>query len=85
LQTGTTTRATLQTGEPRPYSPKHPTRDCGIYGISNSMWYKVTAPNYYMSELKLSTRGSNFDTVLAVYEGSSLGTLRPVECSNSNN
>jgi hypothetical protein len=82
LQTGSTT---LETGEPHPYSPNHPTRDCGIYGISNSVWYKVTAPNSYITQLKLSTRGSNFDTVLAVYEGSSLGTLRPVDCFNFNN
>ena len=83
LHTGSTSLATLESGEPRPYSPY---KDCGVYGISNSVWYKVTAPvNYYKSELKLSTRGSNFDTVLAVYEGSSLGTLRQVECSNLNN
>src|SRR5215207_9258200 len=36
---GTTTKATLEVGEPSPY---HPTQDCGIFGVSNSVWYKVT-------------------------------------------
>ena len=34
-----TTLATLEYGEPRPYGG---TKDCGINGISNSVWYKFT-------------------------------------------
>jgi endonuclease/exonuclease/phosphatase family metal-dependent hydrolase len=87
--TGYTTRATMEAGETRPSSP---TKDCGIYGVSNSVWFKFTyggqgglpplpSPNAYYN---FDPQGSNFDTVLALYEGSSLGTLRQIECSNDN-
>jgi hypothetical protein len=76
--------------EPRPYASY---KDCGIYGISNSVWWKVTVPSNLPSYLygttggaylKLSTGGSSFDTVLAVYKGSSLTSLQQVACSNEN-
>jgi hypothetical protein len=76
---GDTTYATLQSGEPRPYSA---TRDCGVLGISNSVWYKIT-PNY-TGTVKFSTAGSSFDTVLGLYKGSSLTSLQQVNCSNDN-
>lgn len=76
---GSTTFATLQTGEPKPFSS---TRDCGIYGISNSVWWKIT-PNYN-GDIKVSTAGSSFDTVVALYKGSSLTSLQQVNCSNDN-
>jgi hypothetical protein len=38
---GNTSGATMEVGEPRPSSS---TKDCGIFGISNSVWWKVTAP-----------------------------------------
>jgi hypothetical protein len=87
--TGYTTSATMEVGEPRPYSPA---KDCGIYGVSNSVWFKFTyggqgglppllAPNAYYN---FDTQGSNFDTVLALYEGSSVDTLKQMECSNDN-
>jgi hypothetical protein len=76
---GSTTFATLQTGEPKPYSS---TKDCGIYGISNSVWWKIT-PNYN-GDIKVSTAGSSFDTVVALYKGSSLTSLQQVNCSNDN-
>ena len=81
---GNTSGATMEVGEPRPSSS---TKDCGIFGISNSVWWKVTAPSLGGSNgayLKLSTGGSSFDTVLAVYQGSSLTSLRQVACSNDN-
>ena len=82
LLTGSTSLATMEAGEPRPYSPH---KDCGIYGVSNSVWFKVTVPSdSYMYELDLRTQGSDFDTVLALYQGSSLDTLRQVDCSNDN-
>ncbi len=34
LLTGSTSLATMEAGEPRPYSPY---KDCGIYGVSNSV------------------------------------------------
>jgi hypothetical protein len=87
--TGYTTSATMETGEPRPSSP---TKDCGIYGVSNSVWFKFTYGGqgglpllpYPNASYNFDTQGSNFDTVLALYEGSSLGTLRQIECSNDN-
>jgi hypothetical protein len=87
---GTTAGATMEAGEPRPYASY---KDCGIYGISNSVWWKVTVPSnlyssYYGSTggayLKLTTENSSFDTVLAVYKGSSLTSLQQVACSNNN-
>jgi hypothetical protein len=77
-----TTLATLESGEPRPYSG---TKDCGIYGISNSVWYKFTpAATVYAYDSWFSTYGSKFDTVLGLYTGSSLTSLQQVECSNNN-
>ncbi len=81
---GNTSGATMEVGEPRPNSS---TKDCGIFGVSNSVWWKVHVPASYGSNgayLRLSTGGSSFDTVLAVYQGSSLTSLRQVACSNDN-
>lgn len=79
---GTTQLATIQTSEPRPYSPY---KDCGRLGISNSVWYKITlAPSAYPQRMKFSTAGSKFDTVLTLYKGSSLTSLQQVDCSNNN-
>src|SRR3712207_4247244 len=73
---GNTSGATMEVGEPRPSSS---TKDCGIFGVSNSVWWKVQVPSRYGSNgayLRLSTGGSSFDTVLAVYQGSSLTSLQ---------
>jgi hypothetical protein len=87
---GNTSGATMEVGEPRPYSS---IKDCGIFGVSNSVWWKVTVPFHLPSRLygttggaylKLFTGGSSFDTVMAVYQGSSLTSLRQVTCSNDN-
>jgi hypothetical protein len=53
------------------------------------VWWKVTVPGSYTQYLKFSTYSgtygsSSFDTVLAVYQGSSLTSLRQVACSNDN-
>ena len=47
----------------------------GIAG-AHSVWWKWTAPA--SGQLSLDTHGSNFDTLLAVYKGSSLNSLIPV-------
>ena len=88
---GTTSGATMEVGEPRPYSS---TKDCGIYGVSSSVWWKVTVGRYDLPSrlygstgnayLRLRTGGSSFDTVLAVYQGTSLTSLRQIACSNNN-
>ena len=76
---GSTKYATLESGEPKPYSA---TKDCGVLGISKSVWFKVTP--YYKGTIKVSTAGSSFDTVVALYKGSSLTSLQQVNCSNDN-
>jgi hypothetical protein len=85
LQYGNSSGATMEVGEPQPNSS---TKDCGYLGISNSVWWKVKVPARYDGSsgayLRLSTKGSSFDTVLAVYQGSSLTSLRQVACSNDN-
>jgi hypothetical protein len=77
---GDTTRASLEAGEPRPYSA---IKDCGIYGIDKSVWFKLRSS--VNTQLKVSTEGSSFDTVLGLYKGSSLTSLQQVGCSNDNN
>jgi hypothetical protein len=77
---GDTTRASLEAGEPRPYSA---IKDCGIYGIDKSVWFKLRSS--VDTQLKVSTEGSSFDTVLGLYKGSSLTSLQQVGCSNDNN
>ena len=62
--------ATLQSGEPQP--------TCASAG--STVWYRV-AP-LQSSRVRVDTSGSGFDTVLAVYEGADLGTLRAVACND---
>ncbi len=77
--TGDTGKANKEAGEP---SPSLSGIDCGNSGVSNSVWYKVTPQK--SGWLYLTTEGSSFDTVLGVYEGSSIDTLSQVDCSNEN-
>jgi hypothetical protein len=60
---GSTIAATRQAGEPR-HGP----------GSRASVWYRWRAPQHGL--LSLVTAGSTYDTLLAVYRGSSLATLR---------
>ncbi len=63
--TGTTRSATRESGEPRPLS---------VWGTSgSSIWYSWTATD--TGTLSLSTVGSNYDTMLAIYTGSAVGAL----------
>ena len=62
--TGTNFAATQEAGEPvNPDSP----------GSTRSVWYQWQAPS--TSNVTIDTIGSDFDTVLAIYTGSSLGGL----------
>ena len=66
-----TTRATAQIGEPVIGVPT-PT-----YGqIARSVWYRWIAPSN--GPVLLSTRFSNFDTVIGVYTGTAINNLTPV-------
>jgi hypothetical protein len=77
--TGNTNGFSLEPGEPKPYSA---TKDCGISGIYNSAWFRISVP--MSAKIKVSTEGSSFDTVLGLYKGSSLTSLQQLNCSNDN-
>jgi hypothetical protein len=61
--------ATTQAGEPRP---------CGSIGAT--VWYRYTPPA--AGTLVADTNGSDYDTVLAVYRGTSLSSLVDVACDD---
>ena len=63
--TGTNVGATREPGE-----PVHST------GSSHSVWYQWQAPTN--SSVTITTAGSDYDTVLGVYEGGSLGALSTI-------
>jgi hypothetical protein len=67
--TRATTGATTQLGEPRP---------CGAIG--STIWYNVTPSRTLL--LQVDTFGSNYDTALAVYTGSSIASLSQVGCND---
>ena len=62
--------ASLETGEPN---------HAGVAGLA-SIWYKWTAPSNM--SVTISTEGSSFDTLLAVYTGTVLTSLTPVVSNN---
>ena len=64
-----TSGATVEPGEPQP---------CG--NIGSTVWYKYTATA--AEQMDVVTVGSDFDTVLAIYTGTSLGDLSLVECND---
>ncbi|HEX2908451.1 MAG TPA: C1 family peptidase [Phototrophicaceae bacterium] len=63
--------ATLQTGEKIP--------DCGA-NDGKSVWYKYVAN--VGNAVTVDTQGSNFDTVLSVWRGTTLTGLTPAACNN---
>lgn len=69
--TGTNVRATKEFGEPNHH---------GYFSATKSVWWKFTAPE--SGVMLISTGGSNFDTVLAVYSGKGLGALTYVDSSD---
>jgi redox-sensitive bicupin YhaK (pirin superfamily) len=65
--TGTTVQATRETGEPSPLS-------ASVWGSSGkSIWYSWTAP--VTGPVTITTEGSGYDTMLALYSGSSITGL----------
>lgn len=67
---GTNLRATKETGE-----PNHASNAGGA-----SVWYNWTAP--FSGSVTFDTLGSSFNTLLAVYTGSSVGSLTAVASDN---
>src|SRR5262249_37190660 len=66
--TGTNVGATAEAGEPN-HSPDG-------HGGTASIWYQWQAPT--SGDVIIDTRQSNFDTVLGVYTGTSVGSLSAV-------
>lgn len=67
IDVGTNVLATRETMEPLPAQGAQPVE---------SVWYSWTAPS--VGEVSFSTEGSDFDTILAVYEGTDVSTLTQV-------
>jgi hypothetical protein len=76
---GTTLAATRETGEPDHYVTSPP--DSDLWVGDHSVWYSWTAP--FTGKVELNTCTSKIDGILAVYTGSSLGTLSRVADNNN--
>jgi hypothetical protein len=74
-QAVTTTSATTQSGEPTGLT-------CvgASVTVGRTAWYTITPSS--AAQITLSTAGSSFDTVLAVYTGSAVNALTPVTCND---
>ena len=66
--TGTNFSATSEAGE-----PSHDPPDATSLSPSHTVWYQWQAPS--TGSVLLTTDGSDFDTIIAVYTGSSVGSL----------
>jgi hypothetical protein len=69
--TANTTNATFQTGEPTP--------NC-VGTVSRTVWYRLTLPT--STNVRISTVGSSYDTVVGVYTGNGFGSLAQVACDD---
>jgi serralysin len=70
-QTQDTAGATTEAGEPR---------FCGTSELGATVWYYVESASPLA--VAVDTRGSDFDTVLAVYTGNTVGSLTQVICND---
>lgn len=69
---GSTVGATKETGEPN---------HAGNAGGA-SLWFRYDAPNGASGTVSVNTNFSSFDTLLAVYTGTSLGGLTPIAAND---
>jgi hypothetical protein len=76
---GMTTGATRETGEPDHYTSNP--ADANLWVGDHSVWYIWTAPS--SGPVTIDTCQTNIDSILAVYTGSSLGTLSRVADNNN--
>ena len=75
VYTGTNTDATVEAGEPT----RHVADGPADYAPTASVWYRWTSADVpTQPTMQVSTRGSAFDTVLAVYTGADLAHLTEV-------
>jgi hypothetical protein len=74
-QAVTTTSATTQSGEPTGF-----TCSGSSVTVGRTAWYTITPSS--AAQITLSTAGSTFDTVLAVYTGDAVNALTPVTCND---
>lgn len=72
VSTGTNAGYTTEPGESDP--------PCGDFASEDSAWWQWTAPA--SGAVGIDTIGSDFDTVLAIYEGTSVGSLTEVACND---
>lgn len=72
---GGTMSGTSRSATSESLEPSH----CGAGG-GKSVWWRWTAPQNEITTI--STHGSEFDTVLAVYTGNSVGALTDVACND---
>src|SRR5438445_7461896 len=70
--TQNTTAATTEAGEPAPACQA---------SFGHSVWYKFTAPT--SDTYHVDTFSSDFDTIIDVYTGATLGTLASVACNDN--
>jgi hypothetical protein len=69
-----TETATTEVGEPQPLCPD------GGDAIANTIWFRIDAASD--EPFEAATFGSNFDTKIAVWQGTSLADLVPVACAH---
>src|SRR5207253_900118 len=65
---GSSFGATSEAGE-----PSHDPPDTSSFSPTHTVWYQWQAPS--SGSTTITTNGSDFDTILAVYTGSSVGSL----------
>jgi hypothetical protein len=70
--TGSNASATLEPGEPQ--------TSCASGSAARTVWFRLVAPQ--TTTITLTTEGSDFDTLLTVYTGSSLASLNEVGCDD---
>jgi len=70
--TGSTTGATFSAGS-EPNEPSHDPPDSASLSPVRSVWYQWQAPS--SGTTTITTEGSDFDTILAVYTGGTVGSL----------
>ena len=61
--------------------PDEPSPNCAFDGVGHSVWYRVTPSS--AGTLRISTAGSTYDTVAAVYSGPSLAFLSQRGCNDN--